>query len=92
VAYVLEKGGVRVDALVMISGGSGLNKEYISSEMKNALRVVNFSMTALYHRKIAEKLGGESSHIRKEVETRARKDYAPALAKVECLSEAERVD
>lgn len=90
VGYALEKRGVRVDGLVLISGGTGLNTEYCPPELKDALHVVDLTATALYHGKIPAELGKDPHTIRKMAEAWARRTYAPALAKTESLSDAER--
>lgn len=92
VGYALEKRGIRVDGLVLISGGSGLNTEYCLRELRNALHKVDLSLTALYHGKIPTELGKDPNAIRKTVEAWARGTYAAALAKADSLSEAERTE
>ncbi len=90
VGYALEKRGVRVDGLVLISGGTGLNTEYCPPELETALHVVDLSATALFHGKIPPELGKDLGVIRKAADAWARQTYAPALAKADSLSEAER--
>ncbi len=90
VSYALEKRGIRVDELVLISGGSGLNTEYCPPELKNALHVVDLSLTALYHGKTSPTLGKDPDTISKKAEEWARETYAPALAKPDNLSDSER--
>lgn len=90
VAYALEKRSIRVDGMVLISGGTGLNSEYLPRELKDALHVVDLSLTAFHHGKVPAELGKDPDAIRKAAESWARKTYAPALAKVDSLSDAER--
>jgi carboxypeptidase C (cathepsin A) len=90
VGYELEKRGVRVDGLILISGGTGLNTEYSPHELKDALHVVDLSATALYHGKIPTDLGKDPETIHKAADAWARGTYAPALAKADSLSDAER--
>lgn len=92
VGYALEKRGVRVDGLILISGGTGLNTEYCPPELKQALRVVDLSLTALYHGKIPAEWDKDADTIQKKVEKWARQTYAPALAKAESLSQNKRTD
>lgn len=92
VGYALEKRGVWVDGLVLISGGTGLNTEYCPRELEIALHVVDLSATALYHGKIPAELGKNLDTIRKAADAWARQDYAPALAEAASLSEAERTE
>jgi len=90
VGYALEKRGVRVDGLVLISGGTGFNTGYCPPGLKDALHVVDLSVTALHHGKIPAELGKDTDTIRKAADSWARQTYAPALAKADILSEAER--
>jgi carboxypeptidase C (cathepsin A) len=90
VAYALEKRGIAVDGLVLISGGWGLNKSYGSDELRSALRIVDMASTALYYGKTAPDFGKDVKSVRQEAETWAREAYAPALGRLESLSEAER--
>jgi carboxypeptidase C (cathepsin A) len=90
VGYELEKRGIRVDGLVLISGGTGLNSEYCPPELKDALRMADLSVTALYHGKISRELGREPEAVRRNAEQWARSAYAPALTDAESLSDEER--
>ncbi len=90
VAYALEKRGITVNGVVLISGGWGLSKSYGSGELLSALRIVDMATTALYYRKTAPDLGQDRAGLRQAAETWVRTSYAPALARVESLSEAER--
>lgn len=90
VAYALEKRGIKVDGLVLISGGVSLNTEYIPAELKEALRVVDMALVALYHNKIPSDVGRTADEVRETVETWARQTYAAALSKVDRLSDLER--
>ncbi len=90
VGYALEKRGINVNGLVLISGGWGLNKSYGSSELRSALRIVDMASTALYYGKTAPSLGKDPESIRKAAERWVRESYAPALAHVDSLPDAER--
>lgn len=90
VGYALEKRGIRVDGLVLISGGVSLNTDYGPRELKDALRAVDMSLTALYHGKTPSELGKDPDAVQKAVEAWVRQTYASALAKVDSLSDAER--
>ncbi len=90
VAYALEKRGIRVDGLVLISGGMSVNSEYCPPALKSALRIVELAARALYYGKSAPELGKDRDAIEKAAEAWARQTYAPALAKVDSLSDDER--
>jgi carboxypeptidase C (cathepsin A) len=90
VAYALEKRAIRVDGLVLISGGMSLNTEYCPPALRNALRVVEFSARALYYGKTAPELGKDRDAIQKAAEAWGRQTYAPALARLDGLSDDER--
>lgn len=90
VGYALENRGIMVKGLVLISGGWGLNKEYGSSTLRSALQVVDMASTALYYGKTAPDLGKDTAAVRKAAEAWVRESYAPALSRIESLSEAER--
>ncbi len=90
VGYRLLEQGLPLRALVLISGGAGLNRDVISPALAQALRAVDRSTTALYHKKLAPDLGDSAADIRAQAETWVREVYAPALAHVDGLSNAER--
>jgi len=90
VGYALEKRGITVNGLVLISGGWGLNKDYGSHELRSALQVVDMSSTALYYGKTASDLGKDPASMRQAAEKWVRESYAPALGRVDKLSDAER--
>jgi carboxypeptidase C (cathepsin A) len=90
VAYALEKRGITVNGMVLISGGWGLNKQYESTELHSALPVVDMTSTALYYGKTPPELGKDVTAVRQAAEKWVRETYVPALARLDQLSEAER--
>lgn len=90
VAYALEKRGIRVDGLVLISGGFGLDEHYGSTVLRKALGVVDMASTALYWHRTAPGLGSDPASVRRAAERWVRSIYAPALAHIGKLSTAER--
>lgn len=90
VGYALETRGVKVEGLVLISGGWGLNKSYGSATLRNALRVVDMAGAALFHGKTDPGLGTDRSLVRKAAERWVRETYAPALEHLDTLSAVER--
>jgi hypothetical protein len=81
VGYALEHRGIKVSGMVLISGGSGLHKEFTPRELSEALRVVDLSVTAQFW--------GKAKADRAQVEAWARETYAPALAHRDQLSDAD---
>lgn len=89
VAYALGKLGIDVDGLVLVSGGSGLSS-VIPPELSQALRIVSYMPTVDYHGKTAEEFGGDLSAALEAGRKWAREEYAPALARLDSLSDDER--
>lgn len=90
VAYALESRGITVNGMVLISGGWGLTHEYAPESLLTALQVVDMATTALYYGKTAPDLGKDVNAVRGAAESWARDTYAPTLARVGTLSQAER--
>jgi carboxypeptidase C (cathepsin A) len=90
VGYALEHRGIKVSGLVLISGGAGLHKDYVAPSMAAALRVVDLAGEALYHGKTAPELRKDPAALHTQAEAWARQTYAPALARVNDLTDAER--
>ena len=90
VAYALEKRGIPVNGLVLISGGWGLDQHYGSATLHQALAVVDMASTALYWHRSDPALGTDVAALRRTAEQWVRRTYAPALAHLGRLSAAER--
>jgi hypothetical protein len=90
VGYALEHRGIKVSGLVLISGGWGLNHEYGSAVLRNALRVVDMASAALFYGKTAPELGKDRTTVRRAAERWVRSAYAPALARLDRLTDSER--
>jgi carboxypeptidase C (cathepsin A) len=90
VAYALEKRGITVNGMVLISGGWGLNKDYDSPQLHSALPIVDMAATALFYGKTAPELGKDIAAVRQAAEKWVRETYAPALGRLDQLSVAER--
>ena len=90
VAYALEKRGIDVNGIILISGGFGLDQHYGSPSLLEAIGVVDMASTALYWHRIAPDLGKDPATVRRAAEAWARGEYAPALARLAELSPAER--
>lgn len=89
VGYALLKRGVPVSGLVLISGGAGLPRSGDTATV-GALRVTGLAATALYHHRLAPELGSDPDAVRTSAGRWARETYAPALARIDALSDAER--
>jgi carboxypeptidase C (cathepsin A) len=90
VAYALEKRGITVNGLILISGGFGLDQHYGSPSLLQAMGVVDMASTALYWHRSAPDLGKDPAAVRRAAEAWVRGTYAPALAHLRQLSAAER--
>jgi carboxypeptidase C (cathepsin A) len=90
VAYALEKRGINVNGLILISGGFGLDRRYGSPSLLQALGVVDMASTALYWHRSAPELGKDPATVRRAAEVWARATYAPALGRLGELSAAAR--
>lgn len=90
VAYALEKRGINVNGIILISGGFGLDQRYGSPSLLQALGVVDMASTALYWHRSAPDLGEDPAAVRRAAEAWVRATYAPALAHLGELSTAER--
>jgi carboxypeptidase C (cathepsin A) len=90
VGYALESRGIRVNGLVLISGGWALNNEFGSPDLRDALRVVDMASAALFYKKTAPDLGQDMLEVRRAADSWVRGTYAPALARISSLSDEER--
>jgi hypothetical protein len=90
VAYALEKRGINVNGIILISGGFGLDQRYGSPSLLQALGVVDMASTALYWHRSAPDLDKDPAAVRRAAEAWVRATYAPALARLGELSTAER--
>ena len=88
-AELLERRGVKVAGIVLISGGVAAG-EATPRPLATALRTPNRTAAALFHGRLDATLGKDRDAATKAAETWAREVYAPALARVDGLSAAER--
>ena len=92
VGHALIERGIPVHALVLISGGTGLNREVLSPALATALRVADRAATAFHHGRLSRELAKTEAEARERAEAWARDSYAPALERIGALSEEERDD
>jgi carboxypeptidase C (cathepsin A) len=91
VGYSLIKRGVLVKGLVLISGGSGLKAERRNpANLTAALKMVDLAATALHHHRLSPSVGSDRTAVQAKAEAWARETYAPALARIDQLSDADR--
>jgi len=89
VAYQLVQRGIPVAGMMLISGGTGLNREIGSSGLHQALLAVDRLATARHYDLLADDAGDATTQA---AQTWAREVYAPALENPESLSAARRDD
>jgi carboxypeptidase C (cathepsin A) len=85
VAYQLLQRGIPVAGLVLISGGTGINRDIGSPELRVALRTVDRTATARFFERVPDDAG-----FLEDAETWARDIYAPGLAQVDQLSDEQK--
>ena len=91
VAYALQARHVTVSGIVLISGGWGLNHEYVDAPLRAALPSVDMATIALYYGKSSPAAGKTVDEVRATVGRWAREVYAPALTRTDTLTESDRV-
>lgn len=90
VGHALLKRGVRVDGLVLISGGAGLPPDPGPAADVAALRVAHLAASAKHHGRLDPSLGATPQAARAAAEAWVRDTYIPALRRLPSLPEAER--
>jgi carboxypeptidase C (cathepsin A) len=88
VALALQRRGIDVSGLVLISGGLGVGS--IPSRVRRPLSLPGFATTAIYHRKLEPELLRDPERALALVNDWAAGDYADALERLDQLSAAER--
>jgi carboxypeptidase C (cathepsin A) len=89
VAYELVERGIPVAGMMLISGGTGLNREIGSPALRQALRAVDRLAVARHYDLLVDDAGDATTQA---AQTWAREVYAPALEYPELLSAAQRDD
>ena len=88
-AEAMEKGGQRVAGLVLISGGIPLGP-IVPDAMRTALFIPTRTASAFYHKKLGPDLQSNRDAAVAQAVEWAKAVYAPALARADSLSAAER--
>ena len=89
VAEALAQRGRKIAGVILISGGVPVGP-VLSDEMRAALFIPTRAAAAFFHKKLPPDLQTDLASALEKAETWARKEYAPALAKRDKLSESER--
>jgi len=89
VGYALLKRGVPVAGLGLVSGGTGLSRLGEDGPV-GPLKIVGFAATAFALGKLAPDVGADTSAVEAAAGKWVRDVYAPALARRDQLSDAER--
>jgi carboxypeptidase C (cathepsin A) len=90
VAEIMAKRGQHISGIVLISGGAGVGLRFDTKAERAAFRIPNRTATALHHGLLDKSLGTDREAAMRTAEKWAMEVYAPALARIEQLSEAER--
>jgi carboxypeptidase C (cathepsin A) len=92
VTELLEKNGIRVAGTILQSGGVQLGADAQPAELRIAYRTPGRAATAFHHGKLSPDVGKTLDEVLKSSEKWAVDVYAPALARIASLSDAERDD
>ena len=90
VAYALLERGIPVEGVIMASGESSINRDYIDPNLFEAMRVPGMAEIAFRWQKLSPALGEDIAKIKAEATTWAQTVYFPALNRVAELTPAER--
>ncbi len=93
VGYQLLQWQVPVRALLLISGGTGINQASDSPgsrELRQALQAVDRTATARFHKRLNPDLKAAAAEFSQQADTWAREVYAPALLRLAELSDVEK--
>jgi carboxypeptidase C (cathepsin A) len=88
VADVLQRRGISVDGVVLM--GSALPLGQLTSELRTALALPTYTAAAFVNKKLAPELQNDLLATLRQAEVWAQTEYAPALARRDTLSDAER--
>jgi carboxypeptidase C (cathepsin A) len=90
VAEALERDHRPVAGIVLISGGAGVGNDRIPRPLSIALRTPNRAATALFYGKLPVDIGTEVGPVVDAATAWAKTRYAPALAQLDALTDAQR--
>src|SRR5262245_38713897 len=89
VAEALQQRNIKVAGVILISGGVAAGN-VASDDMRAALFVPTRAATAFYYKRLSPDLQSDLNATLKKAETWALNEYAPALAKRDAVTDAER--
>jgi carboxypeptidase C (cathepsin A) len=90
VAEIMAKRGQHVAGIVLISGGAGVGPGYDTRPERASFRIPNRAATALHHSRLDKTVGADRETVMMAAEKWASEVYAPALARIIDLTDAER--
>jgi carboxypeptidase C (cathepsin A) len=90
VADALERRGIHLSGVALLSGGIAVGQKPLSPELTTALAVPGMTAAAFFHRKLSPDLQRDLQSTLSRAEMWAQPDYASALARRDSLSPAER--
>lgn len=90
VADALLRRGIPLEGVALLSGGFSVGQEPRPDELSTALAVPGMTAVAFYHGRLADDLQGDLDAALEEAGAWARETYAPALSRLDALSDAER--
>jgi carboxypeptidase C (cathepsin A) len=88
VAYVLQRRGITVDGVILISLALPLGE--LSQEMRTALMIPTYTAAAFVNRKLEPEMLEDIEDTLQKAEEWAETEYAPALARRADLNDSER--
>jgi carboxypeptidase C (cathepsin A) len=90
VSDALERRGIHLSGVALLSGGIVVGQKPQSSELATALGVPGMTAAAFFHKKLSPELQRDLHTTLNRAEAWAQNDYAAALAKRGALSDKER--
>ena len=90
VADALERRGIELTGVALLSGGIQVGQPPLSPELQTALGVPGMTAAAFFHRKLEPDLQRDLKSALQQSEAWAQGDYAAALATRDALSEPAR--
>jgi carboxypeptidase C (cathepsin A) len=90
VGYVVQKKGLNLAGIMLISGATDLPGFENSNIVDWAMHVADMAVVGLYFKKTPPELGSTPDQVRAVTEKWVRERYLPAMLRLDSLSDAER--